>query len=160
LKKEFVCMAFSSDAKYIITQSGAPEWMLYYWTWEKTKLMASVKTANVPGEKFGGLNATGEKGALSATSANFPIPGGIAGGQGKDVAFGGAIHQISFNPTDNTQLCVVGNGVFKLFRYSEGLLKPLTFPKVESRVRDKTSRKCLHLCTDRDIEFPLPLLDK
>ncbi|KAI8852315.1 WD40-repeat-containing domain protein [Chytridium lagenaria] len=43
--KEFVCMAFSTDAKYIITQTGAPDWTLYYWTWEKTKLMASVRTA-------------------------------------------------------------------------------------------------------------------
>ena len=31
--------------------------------------------------------------------------------------------QATFNPQDNTQLCVVGNGIFKLFRYSEGNLK-------------------------------------
>ncbi|KAI9207650.1 WD40-repeat-containing domain protein [Polychytrium aggregatum] len=44
--KEFVCMAFSSDAKYLLTQSGAPDWALYYWMWEKNKLMASVRTVN------------------------------------------------------------------------------------------------------------------
>lgn len=40
--------------------------------------------------------------------------------------------QISFNPYDNTQLCVTGNGVFKLFRYAEGALKQSTFQKPES----------------------------
>ncbi|KAJ3330947.1 Cilia- and flagella-associated protein 57 [Blyttiomyces sp. JEL0837] len=120
--KEFVCMAFSSDAKYIITQSGAPDWMLYYWTWEKTKLMASIKTANVPGEKF--ISTIAQTPAGGAPSA----PGAI-----KDHAFGSCIYQVSFNPTDNTQICVVGNGIFKLFRYSEGFLKQVPFPKFEPR---------------------------
>ena len=39
--------------------------------------------------------------------------------------------QVSFNPQDNTQLCVVGNGIFKLFRYSEGNLKQFAFQKME-----------------------------
>lgn len=41
------------------------------------------------------------------------------------------IHQISFNPQDNTQICVIGNGIFKLFRYSEGNLKQFAFQKTE-----------------------------
>ncbi|PIK39548.1 putative cilia- and flagella-associated protein 57 [Apostichopus japonicus] len=41
------------------------------------------------------------------------------------------IHQISFNPQDNTQICVVGDGIFKLFRYSEGNLKQFAFQKTE-----------------------------
>lgn len=40
--------------------------------------------------------------------------------------------QVSFNPYNNTQLCVTGTGVFKLFRYSEGSLKQSSFAKVES----------------------------
>lgn len=41
--------------------------------------------------------------------------------------------QVSFNPQDNTQLCVVGNGIFKHFRYHEGALKPfLNFQKMEA----------------------------
>lgn len=40
--------------------------------------------------------------------------------------------QISFNPYNNTQLCVCGTGVFKLFRYTEGALKQSSFAKVES----------------------------
>lgn len=39
--------------------------------------------------------------------------------------------QVTFNPQDNTQLCVVGNGIFKLYRYSEGSLKPFAFQKME-----------------------------
>ncbi|XP_052776281.1 cilia- and flagella-associated protein 57-like isoform X2 [Mya arenaria] len=41
------------------------------------------------------------------------------------------IYQVSFNPQDNTQLCVVGNGIFKNFRYSEGNLKTFNIQKVE-----------------------------
>ena len=39
--------------------------------------------------------------------------------------------QVTFNPQDNTQLCVVGHGIFKLFRYSEGNLKQFAFQKME-----------------------------
>ncbi|XP_077064460.1 cilia and flagella associated protein 57 [Siphateles boraxobius] len=35
----------------------------------------------------------------------------------------GPIHQVSFNPQDNTQICVSGNGVFKMFRYAGETLK-------------------------------------
>ena len=38
---------------------------------------------------------------------------------------------MTFNPQDNTQLCVVGNGIFKLFRYTEGNLKQFAFQKME-----------------------------
>uniref|UniRef100_A0A3B3WT16 Uncharacterized protein n=1 Tax=Poecilia mexicana TaxID=48701 RepID=A0A3B3WT16_9TELE len=32
LVQEFLCMAFSPDSKYLIGQSGAPEWLLIFWT--------------------------------------------------------------------------------------------------------------------------------
>lgn len=38
---------------------------------------------------------------------------------------------MSFNPQDNTQLCVIGNTIFRHFRYSEGNLKPFNFQKLE-----------------------------
>jgi hypothetical protein len=41
-------MAFSPDSKHLITQTGAPDWTLHYWSWEKSKIMAFVKvTANL-----------------------------------------------------------------------------------------------------------------
>ncbi|MBN3282186.1 CFA57 protein, partial [Polyodon spathula] len=91
--QEFLCMAFSPDSKYLIAQSGAPDWTLFYWVWEKQKVMATVKTS----------------------SQSNPI------------------NQVSFNPQDNTQICVTGNGVFKLFRYAEGSLKQSSFQKLEGQ---------------------------
>ncbi|XP_070759353.1 cilia- and flagella-associated protein 57 isoform X2 [Enoplosus armatus] len=46
LVQEFVCMAFSPDSKYLIGQTGGPEWMLIFWLWEKQKVLATVKTSN------------------------------------------------------------------------------------------------------------------
>ncbi|RVE72493.1 hypothetical protein OJAV_G00042240 [Oryzias javanicus] len=90
--QEFVCVAFSHDSKYLIGQTGAPEWMLVFWLWEKNKVLASIKTT---------------------TSSN-------------------PVNQVSFNPHNNTQLCVSGSGVFKLLRLSEGVLKQTSTAKVEN----------------------------
>lgn len=38
---------------------------------------------------------------------------------------------MSFNPQDNTQICITGNGIFKLFRYIEGALKQTNFQRGE-----------------------------
>ena len=46
---EYISVAFSPDSKYLATQSASPEWTLLYWTWEKAKVMASVKTSNPQG---------------------------------------------------------------------------------------------------------------
>eukprot|EP01135_Chromosphaera_perkinsii_P003926 Nk52_evm27s262 gene=Nk52_evmTU27s262 len=79
----FISMAFSQDSKYLITQGGAPDWTLLYWTWEKSKAMAHCCSA---------VNM--EKG----------------------------VHNVAFNPHDSTQLSVIGDGVFRLYRYAEGNL--------------------------------------
>ncbi|XP_027504713.1 LOW QUALITY PROTEIN: cilia- and flagella-associated protein 57 [Corapipo altera] len=39
--------------------------------------------------------------------------------------------QVSFSPQDSTQLCITGNGFFKLFKYSEGNLKQMNLQKGE-----------------------------
>ncbi|XP_018422114.1 PREDICTED: cilia- and flagella-associated protein 57 isoform X1 [Nanorana parkeri] len=91
LSQAFVSLSFSPDSKYLVAQSGAPEWQIIFWMWEKQKVMATVK----------------------ADSQNNPI------------------YQVSFNPNDNTQICVTGHGVFKLFRYVEGNLRQTNFQKVE-----------------------------
>ncbi|XP_072430665.1 cilia- and flagella-associated protein 57 isoform X1 [Chiloscyllium punctatum] len=89
--QEFVSIAFSPDSKYLIAQSGKPDWTLIYWLWKKQKIIGVMKTT---------------------TNTN-------------------PIYQISFNPQDNTQLCVVGDGVLKLLRYSDGNLKQTNFQKFE-----------------------------
>ncbi|GFR57789.1 cilia- and flagella-associated protein 57-like [Elysia marginata] len=91
---EYISLAFSPDSKYLVAQGGKPDWTLLYWTWEKSKVMATAKTSNPQ-------NPNSE------------------------------VYQVSFNPQDNTQLCVVGNTVFRHFRYSEGNLKPFNFQKME-----------------------------
>ena len=40
---EVIGIAFSPDSKHLITQTGSPDWTLYYWSWEKSKIMAFAK---------------------------------------------------------------------------------------------------------------------
>jgi WD40 repeat protein len=42
-----------------------------------------------------------------------------------------SVYQVTFNPQDNTNLCATGDGVFKLFRYTEGTLRQLAPPKMD-----------------------------
>ena len=39
---------------------------------------------------------------------------------------GAAMTQCSFNPDDEFQVCVTGNGVFKLFKIVDNIFKPIT----------------------------------
>lgn len=39
-------MSFSPDEKNLVTQSGAPDWILSIWNWEKAKLIASIKSTS------------------------------------------------------------------------------------------------------------------
>lgn len=41
--QEVISIAFSPDSKHLITQTGSPDWTLYYWSWEKSKIMAFTK---------------------------------------------------------------------------------------------------------------------
>ncbi|EQC33951.1 hypothetical protein SDRG_08631 [Saprolegnia diclina VS20] len=42
----YVSLAFSADGKYIIAQGGHPEWNLVLWSWEKTKVVATVRSVS------------------------------------------------------------------------------------------------------------------
>ncbi|XP_008762314.1 cilia- and flagella-associated protein 57 isoform X1 [Rattus norvegicus] len=42
------------------------------------------------------------------------------------------IYQVSINPQDNTQVCITGNGIFKILRFAEGTLKQTNFQRGES----------------------------
>ena len=42
--QEYVSLGFSPDSKYLVSQSSAPEWIMSYWYWEKSKVMAKVKS--------------------------------------------------------------------------------------------------------------------
>ena len=94
---EIVSLLFSSDSKYLLTQGGAPDYALLYWSWEKGKVMANIDVKPPTGPQ---ANAT--------------------------------VNQVSFNPQDNTQICTVGHGLFKMFRYAESALKPSQSLKQEN----------------------------
>jgi hypothetical protein len=36
-------ITFSLDSKHLLIQTGAPDWVIHYWSWEKAKVMASLK---------------------------------------------------------------------------------------------------------------------
>ncbi|MCI4395800.1 hypothetical protein PGIGA_G00196230 [Pangasianodon gigas] len=88
--QEFVCMAFSSDSKYLLGQSGGPEWTLFYWEWEKNEVIATEKTTRID-----------------------------------------LVSQVSFNPKDNTQICVTGKGVFKIFKLENETLNRTNLFKMD-----------------------------
>ncbi|XP_058246896.1 cilia- and flagella-associated protein 57-like [Hemibagrus wyckioides] len=88
---QFVCMAFSADSKYLLCQSGGPEWTLFYWDWKKDEVIAIVNTTRV-----------------------------------------GIVSQVSFNPVDNTRICVSGNHVFKIFQLEKDCLKKISTFKMDS----------------------------
>jgi cilia- and flagella-associated protein 57 len=105
--KEFISISFSADAKFLLTQTGAPDWSLTLWGWEKSKVMTTVRYM------------------LSNTrTAMHSGPPGL----------GMTVSQVSINPNDPTQICVTGHGIFKVFRYTEGNLKLLQTPKFDHRV--------------------------
>ncbi|KAJ3044625.1 Cilia- and flagella-associated protein 57 [Rhizophlyctis rosea] len=113
--------------------------------------MAQVRTANTGQDRFAGpaggapaaAHGMGAVGSVVGSMAFVGGPGAgrdsVMAGSGptsaglRDTSLGGVVHQVSFNPTDNTQLCVVGNGIFKLFRYQEGMLKAFAFQKMEPK---------------------------
>jgi len=43
---EFRSIAFSPDSKYLATLGSAPDWILMYWHWEKSKALATVHTGH------------------------------------------------------------------------------------------------------------------
>ncbi|KAI9149781.1 hypothetical protein H9P43_009960 [Blastocladiella emersonii ATCC 22665] len=92
--KEIVSLCFSADSKYIASLTCGPDWMLHNWSWEKAKVIASVRTNNVAGY---------------------------------------TVHQVAFNPWDASQVSVIGNGVFKCYRYMEGSMRQFGSTKVEAK---------------------------
>lgn len=105
-------MAFSGDSKFLVTQSGSSDWMLNFWSWEKGKILASVRTTNVP-----------EKNNLLASKQ-----------ENKESLAGLVVYQCLMSPTDSSLVSVVGNGIFKIYRFSEGVLKIAATPKIEQKV--------------------------
>lgn len=104
---EFVCVAFSSDSKYLLTQTGKSpsekhDWTLIYWAWDKSRYMASIKVSN-------------PQNAL--------------------------IRECSFNPTDSSIVCVIGDGIFKFMQLKDGFK---TLPVAPAKLQSFMCHTWLH----------------
>eukprot|EP00842_Homolaphlyctis_polyrhiza_P004220 jgi/Hompol1/479/HPOL_004482-RA len=131
--KEFISIGFSADSKFLATQTGAPDWTLHYWSWEKSKVFASIRTANTTERTTGQqqLQQLQQQQAAAAAAAGGQTGGSGGAAQNKENLIGAVVYQVSINPTDSTQICCVGNGIFKLFRYQEGVLKTVGSQKFD-----------------------------
>ncbi|CAE7596826.1 CFAP57 [Symbiodinium natans] len=104
---EFVCVAFSSDSKYLLTQTGKSpsekhDWTLIYWIWDKARYMASIKVSNPQNS---------------------------------------LIRECSFNPTDSSIVCVIGDGIFKFMQLKDGFK---TLPVAPAKLQSFMCHTWLH----------------
>ncbi|KAJ3329215.1 Cilia- and flagella-associated protein 57, partial [Blyttiomyces sp. JEL0837] len=137
LAKEFTCLAFSSDARYLVAQLSAPEWILHYYAWEKGKLLATMNLQSMVSGPLSSVNPTLRYGHGSGTpggmvtgysNAGSNIHGvggnGINGGANAHGGhINGGIEQIGICPTDGCQVSVIGGNYFRIYRYAEGGMK-------------------------------------
>ncbi len=114
--QEIASIAFSSDSKILAAQGGAPEWNLVIWSWEKSKVLASVKTGNALGSPVNQV----------CKSDPLDIPDCLRPSIYRRLD---ASAQILFAPGSaldgNIIVSAVGNGIFKTYRYQENALRPM-----------------------------------
>ncbi|XP_053620233.1 cilia- and flagella-associated protein 57 isoform X1 [Plodia interpunctella] len=48
--KEFACVQFTFDSKYLVAITGEPDWWLYYYNWDKGKVESHAKAQNPNGQ--------------------------------------------------------------------------------------------------------------
>lgn len=48
--REFACVQFSYDSKYLVAVTGEPDWYLYYYNWDKGKVESHAKAQNPSGQ--------------------------------------------------------------------------------------------------------------
>ena len=61
----------------------------------------------------------------------------------------GKLRQVSINPNDATEICVIGETIFKVYRYAEGILRPIRFnlPNRDYKVHTWIASSCIALGT-------------
>ncbi|XP_075972690.1 testes of unusual size isoform X1 [Anticarsia gemmatalis] len=48
--REFACVQFTYDSKYLVAITGEPDWYLYYYNWDKGKVESHAKAQNPSGQ--------------------------------------------------------------------------------------------------------------
>lgn len=104
-----MAVAFSADGKYLITQTGAPDWTLSLWAWEKPKLLASVKVVNPVTDKN-----TNPYAPSNQSNNNL-------------------VYAVSINPLDNGQVAILGSAFIKILRFQEGAFKAVPVQKIDTK---------------------------
>uniref|UniRef100_A0A7S1KL60 Cilia- and flagella-associated protein 57 n=1 Tax=Percolomonas cosmopolitus TaxID=63605 RepID=A0A7S1KL60_9EUKA len=105
---EYADLKFSDDGEYLIAQGDSPDYTLVLW---KNNSIGSQDSSNKPHL----LASQAEDGGMK-----FDHVGHIASSNKEK----NPVYQCSISPNNET-LCVTGNGIFKLFKFIDGIIKPV-----------------------------------
>ena len=115
-----------------MAQSGAPDWSLTVWSWEKAKLVATVRIGNERGNAIHHVSWP-----LDRTTTRDRVS------------------QCVFVPPRDASVCVAGPRFFKQFRLTESSLRQqphlLTKQNYDYRCIDWTQEDLLVGCAEGDI---------
>ncbi|KAJ3033063.1 Cilia- and flagella-associated protein 57, partial [Rhizophlyctis rosea] len=115
--REFISLAFTPDGKNLVIQTGGPEWLLHFYSLEKSKLLATAKppASPLPTDLH------------SMSVCPFP-PSASSDPQAAQTG----------TKEVGVQICVTGNGVYRVYRFVEGQLKLSIGVKVDKNVLSHT----------------------
>ncbi|KAE8915407.1 Cilia- and flagella-associated protein 57 [Phytophthora fragariae] len=145
--RSYVSMAFSADNQLLLTQGGAPDWMLTCWNWSKGKPVASVKAPlhvmaphASPSSAMLALagqstlhTISGSMAHLSSSPSDANLMGSGANNSGATVS-PPQVSACSFSDVDAGLVCVTGAGLVRFFRVLETAFRPLPSPRMETHV--------------------------
>ncbi|GMF42028.1 unnamed protein product [Phytophthora fragariaefolia] len=148
--RSYVSMAFSADNQLLLTQGGAPDWMLTCWNWSKGKPVASVKAPlhvmaphASPSSAMLALAGQSTLHAISGSMAHLsssPSDANLMGAGANNSAVAAAttsppqVSACSFSDVDAGLVCVTGAGLVRFFRVLETAFRPLPSPRMELHI--------------------------
>jgi hypothetical protein len=86
----------------------APEWTLYYFAWEKGKLLASVNALGLPANFLKSSLSNSDLALSQIPKTHKPIAGA-----------NNIVHQIAFCPLDGSLVSCVGDRYARVYRFIE-----------------------------------------
>ena len=115
---EFLSACFSPKAEnqFIITLTGAPDWLLLLWDWDKLKVISKIN-----------IGITGIPASMNQKDGNE-----------LDVNF-----QISFNPHEVNYIVVTGPDTYKYYKYEDGAFEA-DHTQVNNKDKDLTTKYSCH----------------
>ncbi|KAG6623007.1 putative WD domain-containing protein [Phytophthora cinnamomi] len=148
--RSYVSMAFSADNQLLLTQGGAPDWMLTCWNWSKGKPVASVKAPlhvmaphASPSSAMLALagqstlhTISGSMAHLSSSPSDANLMGTGANNSGATASTASPpqVSACSFSDVDAGLVCVTGAGLVRFFRVLETAFRPLPSPRMETHI--------------------------